>query len=48
MLKIYIKTVKSVKIVDIIIYLNAYEINLRLTIFNIFSISWNKQVLKYE
>jgi hypothetical protein len=41
MLKMYVKTVKSVKIIGIIIYLNAYEINLRLTIFNIFSVSLN-------
>jgi hypothetical protein len=42
MLKIDVKTVKSVKIASIIIYLNAYEINFRLTIFTIFSVSVNK------
>jgi hypothetical protein len=42
MLKIYVKTVQSVKIVGIKIYLNAYEINFRLMIFKIFLVSVNK------
>jgi hypothetical protein len=44
MLKMYVKTVKSVNIARIIIYLNAYEllINVRLTIFKKFSVSINK------
>jgi hypothetical protein len=42
MLKIDIETVKSVKIVGIKIYLNANEINFRLTIFKKFSVSVNK------
>jgi hypothetical protein len=40
MLKIDVKTVKSVKIVNIIIY--AYEINFRLMIFKICSVLVNK------
>jgi hypothetical protein len=43
MLKIYVKTVKSVKMLGINIYLfNVYEINFRLTIFKKISILVNK------
>jgi hypothetical protein len=37
LLKIDVNTLKSVKVVSIIIYLNAYEKNVGLSIFKIFS-----------